>query len=521
MINNFTQIFSDMLSTGVLRLVSIVLFFMTMIAMIDFILAFIFEYSADMMTFLKVFFTKIFRYTIFFAIARFYVPITDELVNIIFKIGYLFFPSGKIPKGRIGLPDFDEIFSFLFDSVLKIRDDWAKLHWTQFGAQLTYLIIVLICIIGIFLIIKEIIINFVEIKVIIALGVLLLPFSVYEQTKSIGAKLWNALLNSAGKLLVSLCLTGITLQLLQKTTFNSNNNVNIGNAISWAFLLSLCAYLITNSKELGNMLINGTGSSNVNGVFGQALGVVVGGATAAMGGAVVGASAVKGGLTKGMAASRGGKNLGGILKAAKSGMKEGASVSKNSRLGKIGSKFSRGMQNAVGYATGNRSAMNMAGDLWGATFGTASDQVMHDGERLQEQKDNIAFDSPGDAKDYISSKDRVMEAMVAVRNSLSKNGPTPVSKLERYREAFREFREHMNNPENKEKAFEKASEIAKNKKDIYGTRKEYETARKYNPYKTDENGNRVKKDIWNEDIGKDILRDKKENKSNDIKKEKF
>lgn len=66
MINNFVQIFSDMLSTGVLRTVSIVLFFMSVIASIDFILAFIFEYSNDFMSFIKVFLTKIFRYSIFF-----------------------------------------------------------------------------------------------------------------------------------------------------------------------------------------------------------------------------------------------------------------------------------------------------------------------------------------------------------------------------------------------------------------------------------------------------------------------
>ncbi|QXW66308.1 type IV secretion system protein [Streptobacillus moniliformis] len=511
MINNFVQIFSDMLSTGVLRTVSVVLFFMSVIASIDFILAFIFEYSNDFMSFIKVFLTKIFRYSIFFAIARYYVPVTDEFVNIIFRIGYLFFPSGRVPRGRVGLPDFDEIFKFLYAGVTHIRKDWEKLSWTQVGGQLTYLIIVLIVIFAIFLIIKEIIVNFVELKIIIALGVLLLPFNVFEQTKSIGSKLFHALLNSAGKLLVSICITGVTLQILQNNTFKSNGliGVQIGNAISWTFLLGLAAYLVTNSRELGSMLINGTGSGNANNIFGQAMSTAISGGTAAVGGAVVGASAIKGGLSKGTAAFKDGKNMKGIFNAARKGMKEGSTIAKSGRLGKLGGKLSRGLQNTVGYASGSRSVMNAASDIWGATAGTTSEQVMHDGEAFATMKENLGYDEVGKASDYVGTFDAVKEAFKEARDSFrtDKTSDMPHSKYERYKEAFKTFREKMSNPNTKQDLYEKAVDKVNDKHKIHETRRNYMNERRYNPYTTNEQGQRVKKDIWNEDIGKEILKD--------------
>ncbi|CAM3108713.1 type IV secretion system protein [Streptobacillus felis] len=516
MINNFVQIFADMLSNGVLKTVNIVLGIMSIIAAIDFVLSFIFEYAADFMSFVKVFLTKIFKYAIFFVIAKLYVPITDEFVNIIFRVGYLFFPEGKTPSGKIGLPNFDEIYEFLFSGITRIRGDWAKLSWYQMGAQLVYVIIVIVAFIAIFLIIKEIIVNFVEIKITIALGVLLLPFNVFEYTRSMGAKLWNALLNSAGKLLVAISLTGVTLQILQNNIFESNGEVEIGNALAWTFLLGLCAYLVTNSRELGGMLINGTGSGNANNIIGQAMGLAVGGALGAVGGAVVGGSAMRGALAKGTLAAKGGKNFRGIMKAAREGMKEGAAIAKSSRIAKVGSKLARGAQNTVGYATGNRSVMNAMSDIWGATAGTISDQIMHDGEKLAQNKENMLFDDPGEAKDYVNSYQRVKDAIKEARNSFNKPnevGEMPRGNLQKYREAFKEFRKQMNDPKAKDRAFEKASRIAKEKREIHNTRKEYMDERRYNPNTFSKDGRRVKKDIWNEEIGKDIL-EKRRSESN-------
>lgn len=510
MINNFVQIFSNMLSEGVLKTSSIVLFFMSILAAIDFVLVFVFEYAADFMSFVKIFLLKIFRYSIFFAIARLYVPITDEFVNIIFRLGYLFFPAGKVPSGKVGLPNFDEIYSFLYAGVLRIRGDWAKLSWYQLGGQLSYLVIIIVAIIAIFLIIKEIIVNFVEIKIIIALGVLLLPFNVFEQTKSIGAKLFHALLNSAGKLLVSIALTGVTLQILQTNLFESNGNVEIGNAIAWTFLLGLAAYLITNSKELGSMLINGTASGNANNVFGQAMGLAMGAATAGVGKAVVGASAVRGGYQKARSAAKSGKNMRGILNAAKQGMKQGAGLAKSSRLGKVGGSLSRGLQNTVGYATGNRSAMNIMNDIWGATVGTATDQIMYDSENQTALKEKISYSELGSVNDYIGTFDSVREAFKEARDSFrsSESSNIPYSKYERYKEAFKSFRNQMKNPNLKKKIYEEAEKKFKEKKRIHKTREKYMKDRKESPFKYDENGKKIKKDIWNEDIGKDILNKK-------------
>lgn len=66
---------------------------------------------------------------------------------------------------------------------------------------------------------------------------------------------------------------------------------------AWIFLLGLITYLITNSRELGNMLVNGTGSSNSN-LVGQVINTAVGtGVVLHQVGAL--GVAMKGGISKG------------------------------------------------------------------------------------------------------------------------------------------------------------------------------------------------------------------------------
>lgn len=106
---------------------------------------------------------KIVRYAIFFAIAKLYIPFTDNIVKAIFSVGYLFFPGGKRGGGKVGLPDLMKFLNFLMGSIKRIVSDWQLLKWHELSAHFTYLIMVIIGI-CVLLIIKEIIVNFVELK---------------------------------------------------------------------------------------------------------------------------------------------------------------------------------------------------------------------------------------------------------------------------------------------------------------------------------------------------------------------
>ena len=472
MLNKFVEVFSVILSEGVKNTVNLILFIMFLLACIDLLLAYIYEFSENFSNIMKTFFTKSLKYAFFFAIANFYVPITDEIVKTIFKVGYIFSPSGKIPNGNVGLPDFDGIFTFLYASALNIRKDWETLHFYQIGAHLVYLVIFVLVIIMIMFIIKEIIVAYVEFKLMIALGVILLPFNMFEYTKQMGEKLFYGLLNSGARLLCAVAVTGVSLSVIDANAFNSDGTANISSAIAWLFLIGLTAFLISNSKELANMLINGTGSTNSGAnLVSTGVAVAVGGTAAIVGGTYTGTNAISGAISKGRAAAAGGKSFGGILKEAAKGYKEGAEIASKSRLSKVGSKLAKGATNVASYATGERGIRNLAGDIWGATGGTLSDQLLHDSDKLNQMKENLKLDDIGNEKDYFK-KERFKSAIERVKADLKDNeGEVPRNRYERYRDGLKSFMKHYNSTEVKEEAFDKSSDIIKERKDARNEKK--------------------------------------------------
>lgn len=512
MLNSFIENLSIILSEGVKSTLNIALILMFLIACIDLVLAYIYEFSNNFSSIMKTFFTKTLRYAFFFAIGNFYVPITDEIVRIVFRIGYLFFPGDKKPNASVNLPDFDSIYNVIYSSVLNIREDWSKVPTYNIGAQLVYLIIFIFAIIIMFFIIKEIMVTYVEFKLIIALGVILLPFNMFEYTRNMGSKLFNALLISSARLMSAIALTGLALRIINANSFSSDGTANVGSAVAWLFLMGIMAYMIMNSKELATMLINGTGASNsARALVGGALSVGIGTATGLVGGTVVNAGALKGAITKGKAAAQGGKSIGGILYAARQGFNEGAEIASNSRIAKLGKKTARGLSNIGAYATGQRGLNNIASDIWGATGGVVGDQIMHDDRKQYQKKERLKLDDLGWEKDYYVAE-RFKEAVDRVKEDLRNPEDETVTKsqFERYKEAYKSFKKHYNSKDVKEEAYKRAILKDKEREDIRKNKEKYDQEARM---KKTVFGEKV--EDWNENVErKNFEKEKNENNTN-------
>lgn len=517
MINQFIQVFATLLNDGLSNLAVIVLVILSLMAGIDFVIAYIFEYSDNFSNIMKTFFNKIIRYGIFIVIAKSYPLIIDEITKLMFNIGYFFFPDGKVQSGTVGFPDFDGIYKTLLGGVLKLEQERNSLGYTEIGKQLVYLILIILAILCIFLIIKEIIVSYVEFRLVSAIGVILLPFNVLEFTKSIGGKLWNALFNAGARIMIAVSLTGICLKLLETNIYSGSDGgeLSIGNGIAWIFMMGLCAYLISCSKELSSMLVNGTGSGNAS-AFGTALGMAVNTATGAVGGAVVGVSAMKGAINQGKSAAAGGKGIGGVLKAMRKGAKDGASVARNTRMAKIGRKVSGGLKNTAAYGTGQRSLSNLASDIWRGTGGLAGDQLMHDGDKVQRDKEDMNIDRlENDKIENYMGFERFREAIDRTKAEMKDDSKEslaelPKSKAERYTKAIKSFMKNYRSSDVKEAALTRAANKMKTNYNIKKTREGYEMARKNSKIsgkKEFEYGGETRKvsDRWNDNIGKQIL----------------
>ena len=198
-----------------------------------------------------------------------------------------------------------------------------------------------------------------------ALGPLLLPFNMFDQTKSMGEKLFNGLLNAAAELVVTLSVAGISLKVMNMFPYVRDSTPNIGKLISWLFCMALAAFMVYYSKEMSSMLMNGStfsrSSSAIGGVISGAVGATIGAAT---GGALVAAGAA-GGISKAIQAGKDGLGFKGVAGAFKTGAKEGMKAGQNSFIGKVGGTVGKGIKTATSYATGQKSISNIAGDIFG------------------------------------------------------------------------------------------------------------------------------------------------------------
>lgn len=459
MIDSFIQTFANLLSNGITKISSIALTIASLLAVIDFLFTFMYEYANDFQQIFKKLFSKTINYAFVFALIKGYKTVLDAITLGVFDLGYKFFPSGTI--GRNGkFPSFDTIFTNLKLSILEMEKDRVSLAWSDFGMQLLYLFLILIGFFLIFMIIKEIIVSYIEFRLTATVGLLLVPFLALEQTKPYGTKLWNSLLNTISKLLIALVLTGITLQVLNQRNFVSGQGkVALGAAISHIFMLGLSAYLIANTKEFGNMLSNGTMGGRIgSGILSSATGMALAGTGAILTGGAAGIGAT----IKGAQAYKSGKNFRGVLNSMKEGASSAQDILRSSRVSKMASKLSKGLQNTVDYASGNRSFTNVFGDIYKGTVGTAGEQLFHDKEDVVEKIAEFSSGTTGKLSDFINNDYSMSSsATEAFREFVKTNEDTRFS--ERFKRAYDKYKENRAYGRTKE-AKEAMYENAKSKR---------------------------------------------------------
>lgn len=473
MLDNFIQTFANLLSNGINKISSVALVIASILAVIDFLFSFMYEYANEFQQIFKKLSNKIINYAFVFALIKGYKKVLDAITITAFNIGNKFFPEGKVSfNGKF--PSFDSIYDNLKLSVLNMEKDRSSLSWSDFGAQLLYLFLILIGFFLIFMIVKEIIVSYIEFRVTATIGLLLVPFLALEQTKPYGTKLWNSLLNTLSKLLISLILTGITLQVLSQRNFVAGNGkVEVGAAISHIFMLGLSAYLIANTKEFANMLSNGTmggrvGSSLVSSVTGAAL--------AGTGAMITGGVAGYGAASKGVQAYRSGKNLRGVLNSMKAGASSATDVLKASRASKMASKMSRGFQNTVDYASGNRSFTNVFSDIYNGTVGTASEQLFHDKYDVIDKIADFKSGNTSKLSDFINNDYSMSSSATEAFKEFRKPTEDPKfrDRLKRAYNKYKENRAFEKTKDYKEEMIEKAKKrYTENKKKIAEIKNSY------------------------------------------------
>lgn len=499
-LDNFIQVFSQMINQGLDRITTTSLLIATAFAAIDFAMMLIFEYANEFSQFFKKFLEKIINYSITFAIIKFYKVILNEITNIIFSIGYLFFDS--TPR-RGQFPSFDEIFNTFRINILNMEAERQTLSWSEIGTSLMYIVIMVIGMILIFLIIKEIIVNFLKFRIVGTLGVLLIPFAAFEKTKSIASKLWMALLQEGCILMVSIALTGVALRVMRGKEFVGNNGtVNIGNAIAWLFTFGLVAFLVTNSKQIGSALANGTSVGRTSSVIGSAVAMAVGGAVGAVAAGGATYAGAKGAFTKGKAAMEAGKNFRGVMNDLKRGAKEGIDAYSSTRTGKFAKMAGKGLSSAVGYATGAKRFS--FSDLKGGLKNTADATLFHDKEANLQKFEKFQTAYAGKDKDYDSTSEfiktpSIREAMKRGINSFKENN-VDQSTFDKFKTAYNEFKEHRNTEKNyfdnvsKENKYNQAHNL-RNKYKEYAHKSRFNKDKKFETNEWDYDPNKYHKKI--------------------------
>ncbi|RRD40359.1 hypothetical protein EII29_02450 [Leptotrichia sp. OH3620_COT-345] len=459
MLNSFLETFTEFLDIGRDKSAPIVLFITTTIAVIDFTLAFIYQYSEDFMNVLKIFFQKLFKYATLFALIRYFGKVVDYLIELMFIIGYKFFPEQGYVMGKI--IDFDTIYSNLLVSIININKERSKLGFDKFGDQLIYLIIMIVGLIAIFLILKEIIISFIKLKTMSTIGYFLIPFNAFEQTKAMGEKLFHGILAELGVLLTAVSLTGITLKVLETRAYTSTstgNTITLGDSLTWLFMLLLCAFLVTQAKEFGSMLINGTAAGKGSGALATGLTSVAATGASVVAAAYTGGTSLAAGSARAAQAIKSGKNLQGVLKSAREGMKAGKDYAQSTRLAKAGRRLNSGIQKTIAYGSGQRNLTNLGGDLLGGVFGTIGDQTVgHNTEEKRQKKEALFEDTIGELKDYAGTH-KINNAIKAAKAEYTKaleeelkdlGEEEKVSRISKYRKATETFLKQYNSKENR------------------------------------------------------------------------
>lgn len=399
MINKMLELMLGVLNNGIDKVVGVTLFVASCLACIDFILSILYEWSDNFSQVIKMFWKKIINYAFIFAVIKNWKIIMNETLKMIFGIGYLFFPQEWVKSlnhtSNVELPDLDGVYNILMENVLLFSKKMFSLSIIHnIGTILIMLIIIVVLLLCNFMIIKELVIQTVQFYVAACIGVILLIFSTFEQTKSMGSKIFNTLLNTCMSLLTTLALTGVALYAIKSSkdivsSVETGDVIQLGDMLFYMFLMLLIAYLVNCSKEFANGIMSGnvSGAGGGTAILG-AIGKVAVGAAATVATAGAAAVGIKGALDAYKAAKESG--ISGIMNKAKvmsKGAKNSIKAFKGGRIGKLGSAAKKGVENLSKVASGQMGLGSFLGATVKGTGGAIKDQVTHDSAQAKIEKD--------------------------------------------------------------------------------------------------------------------------------------
>lgn len=399
MINKMLELMLGVLNNGIDKVIGVTLFIASCLACIDFILSILYEWSDNFTQVIKMFWKKIINYAFIFAVIKNWKIIMNETLKMTFGIGYLFFPQEWVKSlnhaSNVELPDLDGVYNILMENVLLFSKKMFSLSIIHnIGTILIMLIIIVVLVLCNFMIIKELVIQTVQFYVAACIGVILLIFSTFEQTKSMGSKIFNTLLNTCMSLLTTLALTGVALYAIKSakdvvSSVETGDVIQLGDMLFYMFLMLLIAYLVNCSKEFANGIMSGnvSGAGGGTAILG-AIGKVAVGAVAAVAIAGTAAVGIKGALDAYKTAKEAG--VSGIMNKAKvmsKGAKNSIKAFKGSRIGKLGSAAKKGVENLSKVASGQMGLGDFLGATVKGTGGAIKDQITHDSAQAKIEKD--------------------------------------------------------------------------------------------------------------------------------------
>lgn len=399
MINKILELMLGVLNNGIDKVIGVTLFIASCLAGIDFILSILYEWSDNFTQVIKMFWKKIINYAFIFAVIKNWKIIMNETLKMTFGIGYLFFPQEWVKSlnhtSNVELPDLDGVYNILMENVLLFSKKMFSLSIIHnIGTILIMLIIIVVLVLCNFMIIKELVIQTVQFYVAVCIGVILLIFSTFEQTKSMGSKIFNTLLNTCMSLLTTLALTGVALYAIKSakdivSSVETGDVIQLGDMLFYMFLMLLIAYLVNCSKEFANGIMSGnvSGAGGGTAILG-AIGKVAVGAAATVATAGAAAVGIKGALDAYKAAKESG--ISGIMNKAKvmsKGAKNSIKAFKGGRIGKLGSAAKKGVENLSKVASGQMGLGSFLGATVKGTGGAIKDQVTHDSAQAKIEKD--------------------------------------------------------------------------------------------------------------------------------------
>ncbi|WP_288892869.1 DUF4116 domain-containing protein [uncultured Sneathia sp.] len=399
MINKILELMLGVLNNGIDKVIGVTLFIASCLAGIDFILSILYEWSDNFTQVIKMFWKKIINYAFIFAVIKNWKIIMNETLKMTFGIGYLFFPQEWVKSlnhtSNVELPDLDGVYNILMENVLLFSKKMFSLSIIHnIGTILIMLIIIVVLVLCNFMIIKELVIQTVQFYVAACIGVILLIFSTFEQTKSMGSKIFNTLLNTCMSLLTTLALTGVALYAIKSSkdivaSVETGDVIQLGDMLFYMFLMLLIAYLVNCSKEFANGIMSGnvSGAGGGTAILG-AIGKVAVGAAATVATAGATAVGIKGALDAYKTAKEAG--VSGIMNKAKvmsKGAKNSIKAFKGGRIGKLGSAAKKGVENLSKVASGQMGLGDFLGATVKGTGGAIKDQVTHDSAQVKIEKD--------------------------------------------------------------------------------------------------------------------------------------